>query len=259
VTGARSKSLRVFALAALMLPSLGSSGSIERQVVEVRRTLERGSDAYTQGLLWYRQKLYESTGQYGQSRLRRIDAASGLVEKETTLSAMFFGEGLARVEERLIQLTWRSGVALVYDLESLDEVARFSYEGQGWGLCYDGRRLVMSDGSDRLTFRDPDSFEATRSVGVTLDSQPLYRLNELECVEGWIYANVYQSETIVRIDPSTGAVLTTVDASGLLSPQELDGVDVLNGIAYDPDDQTFFLTGKYWPKLFEVRFVAKDR
>lgn len=233
-----------------------SEGGVERLEVRVHRSLPHDRDAYTQGLVWYQGKIYESTGQYGESNLRRIDPSTGVVETERPLSSLHFGEGLARIDGRLVQLTWRAGVGLVYDLESFEELERFSYEGEGWGLCYDGRRLVASDGSDQLTFRDPDSFQILRTLGVTLESRPVYRLNELECVEGWIYANVYQTDTIIRIDPETGVVTTVVDASGLLSEQESVGTDVLNGIAYDEDNEVFLLTGKNWPKLFAVTFVS---
>ncbi len=228
---------------------------VGRQVVRVQAVHPRASDSYTQGLLWYQDKLYESTGQFGESKLRRLDPKTGNVEAEVSLGPMHFGEGLARVENRLFQLTWRSGIVFVYDLDSLEELERFSFEGEGWGLCFDGRRLVMSDGSDELTWRDPRSFEVLGRLSVTLDSRPVYRLNELECVEGWIYANVYQTESIVRIEPKSGAVAAVIDASGLLAEDERAGVDVLNGIAFDPTREVFYLTGKYWPRLFEVTFV----
>jgi glutaminyl-peptide cyclotransferase len=228
---------------------------VGRQVVRVQAVHPRAPDAYTQGLLWYQDKLYESTGQFGESKLRRLDPRTGNVEAEVSLGPMQFGEGLARVENRLYQLTWRSGIVFVYDLDSLEELDRFSFEGEGWGLCFDGRRLVMSDGSDELTWRDPLSFEVLGRLNVTLDSQPVDRLNELECVEGWIYANVYHTESIVRIDPESGAVDAVIDASGLLAEDERAGADVLNGIAFDPTREVFYLTGKYWPRLFEVTFV----
>lgn len=239
----------------LVHPSCAGEVPVERQTVEVRRIIERERDAYTQGLVWHQGKLFESTGQYGESMLRRLDAESGRVEARHALSPLLFGEGLAGVGDRLIQLTWRSGVAIVYEVDGFDEVERFSYEGEGWGLCFDGRRLVMSDGSDRLTFRDPATFAVVGEVRVTLEGRPLARINELECVEGWVYANVYRTEQIVRIEPETGAVRSVIDASGLLSATEREGVDVLNGIAFDAESETYYLTGKYWPKIFAVRFV----
>ena len=172
----------------------------------------------------------------------------------TSLAMARFRSSLAAIDERLVQLTWREGVAIVWDRESLSETGRFAYRGEGWGLCHDGRRLYQSDGSDRLTVRDPRTFAALRSFGVTLEGQPVGRLNELECAEGWIYANLLGSDMILRIEPTSGRVGAVIDASGLLTPQERQQTDVLNGIAYDPDTATFLLTGKLWPKMFEVRF-----
>ena len=241
----------------------GSSGSNgvaspepERLAVEVVAEFPHDRSAYTQGLLWYGDRLYESTGQYGESSVRRVDPATGKVEAAVPLSPEFFGEGLARMGERLIQLTWRAGVTFVRDGETLEELDRLRYDGEGWGLCYDGRQLVMSDGTSVLTFRDPEDFDVLRRLEVTLQDRPIGRLNELECAEGWVYANVYTTDFIVRIDPESGRVAALIDASGLLRPDEAVGVDVLNGIAYDPERQAFYLTGKLWPKLFEVRFVT---
>jgi glutaminyl-peptide cyclotransferase len=170
-----------------------------------------------------------------------------------------FGEGLARVENRLIQLTYRNGLAHVYDLASFEALQTHQYQGEGWGLCHDGKRLIMTDGSDRLTFRDPSSFEVIGSVPVQEDGAPQFNLNELECVGGEVYANVWQTDRILRIDPETGTVLTEIDASGLLSREEAARADVLNGIAYDAGTGRFLLTGKLWPKLFEVEIPIDDR
>ena len=223
--------------------------------VEVLRELHHDTSAYTQGLLWWDGSLYESTGRYGESRLRRLDPATGAVEQQVAVPPSFFGEGLARAGDRLIMLTWMAERALVYDLRSFEAVRTFRYRGEGWGLCHDGDRLVMSNGSDTLTFRDPESFEPLGEVRVTLRGRPRDQLNELECVEGAVYANVWQEDFIVRIDPASGRVTHQVDAAGLLTRDEARGVDVLNGIAWQPDDGTFYITGKWWPKMFEVRFV----
>jgi glutaminyl-peptide cyclotransferase len=187
--------------------------------------------------------------------LRRVDRASGEVLQEVKLDQRHFGEGLALVEERLIQLTWRAGIAFVYDLDSFEVVDRYTYEGEGWGLCYDGKRLVMSDGTSRLKLRDAESFEVVGSLDVTFKGTAVRGLNELECAEGWIFANVYTTNDIVRIDPVSGEVTALIRASGLLSRDEARQADVLNGIAYDPVEGRFLLTGKLWPKLFEVRFL----
>ncbi len=228
---------------------------VRSQRVEVLRTLPHDTTAYTQGLLWWDGALYESTGQVGRSELRRIDPATGRAVQRVEISRAYFGEGLARVGDRLIMLTWQAQRALVHDLASFDQLATFRYQGEGWGLCHDGTRLIMSDGTDVLTFRDPESFDATGQVRVTLRGRPLMQLNELECVRGEVFANVWQDDYLVRIDPSSGRVTHQIDAAGLLTRSESLGVDVLNGIAYDPDADTFYITGKWWPKMFEVRFV----
>ena len=225
--------------------------------VEVLRALSHERDAYTQGLLWWNGQLFESTGREGESTLRRIDPETGAVVQRVDIPAQYFGEGLARVDERFIMLTWRGERAFVFDRDSFAELDTYRYRGEGWGLCYDGDRLVMSDGSDLLTFRDPATFEPTGERRVQMDGRPLSRLNELECVGDAVYANVWEEDYIVRIDPDTGQVTEHIDAAGLLSGDDLVGAEVLNGIAYDPEADTFYITGKWWPKMFEVRFVEK--
>ena len=223
--------------------------------VDVVRELPHDTSAYTQGLLWWEGSLYESTGRYGESTLRKLDPATGAVAQRVPVPPAFFGEGLARIGGRLIMLTWMAERAIVYDLRSFETVRTFRYRGEGWGLCHDGDRLVMSNGSDTLTLRDADTFEPTGAVRVTLRGRPQGQLNELECVDGAVYANVWQEDYIVRIDPASGRVTHQIDAAGLLTPREARGVDVLNGIAYEPEAGTFYITGKWWPKMFEVRFV----
>ena len=225
--------------------------------VDVIRELPHDTTAYTQGLLWREGWLYESTGQYGDSRLRRIDPETGEVVQQVYTSPAFFGEGLAAVDDQLVMLTWKAERAVVYDTDSFEEVGRFRYSGEGWGLCHDDdrRRLVMSNGSDVLTFRDPTTFESRDTIRVTLRGRPLRQLNELACVGDVVYANVYQEEYLVVIDPVSGRVTHQIDAAGLLTSDEARGVDVLNGIAYDPTAESFYITGKDWPKMFEVWFV----
>ena len=166
-----------------------------------------------------------------------------------------YGEGLAFVDDRLVQLTWKDGVALVWDAATLTQTGSFRYAGEGWGLCHDGIRLVMSDGSSTLTFRDAATFEVQGTVRVTVQGQPLVRLNELECVDGSVWANVWETPWIVRIDAATGQVTGALDTTGMIDPDPLvaDPGAVLNGIAYDPVRDTFLLTGKRWPSMFEVR------
>lgn len=231
--------------------------AVQRLGVRVVRELPHDRRAFTQGLLWHDGRLYESTGLHGRSTLRRIDPADGRIELSVELPEELFGEGLARVGDRLVQLTWRRGEARFYDVDTLELVGRARYPGEGWGLCFDGRELVMSDGSARLVWRDAESLAERDRIVVTLRGQPVAGLNELECAEGWIYANVWQSDRILRVDPTSGEVVAVVDAAALrrsiTEPLEADAV--LNGIAYRSDTATFYLTGKLWPTVFEVVFV----
>ena len=220
---------------------------------QIVRSFPHDREAYTQGLLLHDGRFYESTGLVGRSTLRRVIPATGAVEWRFTLAGNLFGEGLALVGSRFIQLTWQNNVAMIYDLD-FNRLGTYDYQGEGWGLCNDGTKLVMSDGSSTLFFRDLQTFALLGQVPVTRDGTPVSRLNELECVGKLVYANVYQTDTIVRIDSASGQVLTTIDASGLLTAAEAAGTDVLNGIAFDDSTAHFFLTGKLWPKVFEVRF-----
>jgi len=223
--------------------------------IKVLRSYPHDRDAFTQGLIWRDGLLYESTGLVGRSSLRKVDLASGAVKQQVAVAPPYFAEGLADVGNRLFQLTWQHGRVFVYDKNTLNRVGELAYQGEGWGLCHDGRALVMSNGGDALTVRDPKTFTVTRTIQVTENGRPLARLNELECVGGDVYANVWTTDTIVRIDMKTGHVTAKIDADGLLSPAERIGADVLNGIAYDPADRTFLITGKLWPRLFRVTFV----
>jgi glutaminyl-peptide cyclotransferase len=228
-----------------------------RLAPEVLSTRPHDSRAFTQGLLLHEAMLYESTGLYGESTLREVDPWTGEVYRRVDLPSSLFGEGLALVDDRLIQLTWTDGVAITYDLATFEKRTEVRYPGEGWGLCYDGEKLVMSDGSDQLFFRDPETFRLRGQVAVLREGRPLPRLNELECVGDSVYANIWQTDEIVRIDPRSGQVLAVIDASGLMPPAErrAHAADVLNGIAYDAASETFLLTGKLWPTIFEVRFV----
>ena len=218
------------------------------------------SSAFTQGLLWHDGYLYESTGLWGQSSLRRVDIVTGLPQTAIALDESYFAEGLERVGDRLIQLTWQAGLAFVYDFDSFELIDTLEYEGEGWGLCYDGRYLFMSDSTSRLSIREPNSFELIFRGAVTLEGQviPPQLLNELECVGEHIYANAWNTDYIFRIDKFTGVISAVIDASGLLTAAERDALasgSVLNGIAWNPETETFYITGKNWPKLFEVVFT----
>jgi glutamine cyclotransferase len=223
--------------------------------VQVLATLHHDPTMYTEGLEIHDGVLYEGSGLVGQSRVRATALSGTRLLRETTLPAPLFGEGLTVTDAGLWQLTWTNGVAIERDPTTLGQRRVVTYRGEGWGLCYDGHRLVMSDGSDRLTFRDPVTFAAVGQVQVHLDGEPVRALNELECTGGAVWANVFQTDRIVRINPTTGVVTGVVDASGLFSPQA-DG-DVLNGIAAIPGTDQFLVTGKRWPSLFRVRFVSQ--
>ncbi|MFF8835697.1 glutaminyl-peptide cyclotransferase [Streptomyces sp. NPDC015130] len=228
---------------------------------ETRKALPHDPRAFTQGLEFRGATLYESTGRVGHSSVR-AGPPGRPPARYVALPAPLFGEGITLTGSKLWQLTWRNGVAVERDPTTLEERRRVGYEGEGWGLCHQHHagqeRLVMSDGTDRLTFRDPDTFEATGGIDVRQDGSPATRLNELECTpDGSVYANVYPTNTILRIDPDTGAVTANIDAAGLLTASERRGAKQLNGIAAVPGTDRFLLTGKLWPRMFEVVFVTR--
>lgn len=248
------------ALVSVIAPLSAEQGTMkgapaERLRVQVVRSYPHDRTAFTQGLLLDGGKLFESTGLVGRSSLREVEVATGRVIRKVDVPAPIFAEGLALVGNSLIQLTWQSGRALLYNKNTFARVGELAYKGEGWGLCTLGDELVMSDGSATLTFRRPKDFSIVRTVNVTMDGARLDQLNELECVGDDVYANVWMRDMIVRIDPKSGRVTARIDAPNLLSPLERQGVDVLNGIAYDSRDQTFLITGKLWPKLFRVKFT----
>jgi glutamine cyclotransferase len=219
----------------------------------ITRKIPHDPRAYTQGLLYHDDSLYESTGLYGESTLRRLNPADGSILRLRPLPTEVFGEGLALFDERLIQLTWRAGRAFVYDLNDFDPRGEFGYDSEGWGLTHDGQLLVMSDGSARLYFRDPHGFRLLRTVTVTENGHPVERLNELEFINGEIWANIYLTSDIVRIDPTSGAVRERLDFSDLPPPSDRHGnEDVLNGIAYDHRGDRLFLTGKRYAYIYEI-------
>ena len=226
---------------------------------EVVRSFPHDTGAFTQGLAIMGDTLYESTGNYGQSTLRQVALQTGAVERIRRLSATIFGEGLALYDGKIIQLTWKSGVGFIYDMETFELLRSVSYPGEGWGITYDGARFIMSDGSSILYFRDKVTFEETGRVVVRDEDGPVHFLNELEYVKGEIYANIWQEDRIARIDPETGGVTGWIDLEGLLESggQDVRGgtVDVLNGIAFDASGDRLFVTGKWWPRLFQIRLI----
>lgn len=222
---------------------------------QVINTYPHDDEAFTQGLLFSDGELFESTGQYGESSLRRVALETGQVLQSVDLDAGFFAEGLAMWEDRLLQLTWQENTCFVWDAETFAPGGSFSYTGEGWGLTHDGRELIMSNGSTVLTFRDPDTFAEVYSVEVVDDGTPVSLLNELEWIRGEVFANQFLTDRIARIDPDTGEVIAWIDLTGLLDPAP-PGAEVLNGIAWDDDGERLFLTGKYWPSLFVIELVG---
>lgn len=222
----------------------------------VVNTYPHDPQAFTQGLIYVDGVLYEGTGLYGQSSLRRVDLETGSVLQRYDLPAQFFGEGITLAGDRIIQLTWQSNVGFVYDKDSFELLGEFQYPTEGWGITHDGARLIMSDGTANLYFRDPETFAEIGRVTVQDDSGPVVRLNELEYIDGEVYANIWQTDRIARIDPQTGRVTAWIDLTGLLSAEDRqEPVDVLNGIAYDAANDRLFVTGKLWPKLFEIELI----
>jgi len=208
--------------------------------------------AFTQGLEYHDGFFYEGTGLIGRSSIRKVKVETGEVVQRRDVPSQYFGEGITVWKSSLIELTWQSRVAFVYDRTTFAPTRTFTYAGEGWGLTNDGHSLIMSDGSAALRFLDPDTFAERRRVTVT-DGVPIPALNELEWVRGELFANVWQTNLVARIAPATGRVLGWIDLTGLLSPAESAGVDVLNGIAYDAAGDRLFVTGKLWPKVFEIK------
>ncbi|MFF9808907.1 glutaminyl-peptide cyclotransferase [Streptomyces coeruleorubidus] len=235
-----------------------AAGPVEQLGVRVLDVLPHDPKAYTQGLEMAGRTLYEGTGRAGESSIRRGPPGRRPTVR-VDLPAPLFGEGITVLGPTLWQLTWRDHIAIERDAATLAELRRLPYPAEGWGVCHQpGRgRLVTSDGSARLTFRNPRTLAATGELLVTLRGRPVPKLNELECVGDRVYANVWPSDRIVRVDTGTGAVTAQIDASGLLPPEEQQPAEVLNGIAAIPGTDEFLLTGKWWPKMFRVAFVAR--
>jgi glutaminyl-peptide cyclotransferase len=224
---------------------------------EVVAAYPHDASAFTQGLAIHAGELYEGTGQYGASTVRRVDLESGRTEKQRALNPRYFGEGIAILDGLLYQLTWQNGVVVVYDVETFEVKRTMQYDGEGWGLTHDGRELIMSDGSATIRFRNPQTFAVTREIEVRSAGAPLPRLNELEYVDGEIWANIWYDDRIARISPKDGAVLGFIDLATLY-PQSARGSEaVLNGIAYDAAAKRLFVTGKNWPQLYEIRVVRR--
>lgn len=225
---------------------------------EVVHSWPHDCKAFTQGLVFHQNLFVESTGQYGESSLRRVEPTTGKVLKKIKVPSEYFAEGIAIFQGKIFQLTWESHKGFIYDVENFERLGEFTYDGEGWGLTTDGHSLIMSDGTNRLRFLDPVSFRVERKISVYNNGQPLTQLNELEYIKGEIYANIWHSDRIVRIDPASGNINGWIDLAGLLSSRgECQQAEVLNGIAYDEAGDRLFVTGKLWPKVFEIRLKRK--
>ena len=226
---------------------------------QVVRSYPHDPEAFTQGLVYHNGALFEGTGLNGRSSIRKVKLETGEVLQIQKLENQYFGEGIAVWGDSVIQLTWQSEVGFVYDLATFQRKRSFTYRGEGWGLTHDGSRLIMSDGQPDGTLRliDPATLKETGRIKVRDQGKPVALLNELEVVKGEILANVWGTQRIARIAPATGQVTGWIDLTGLLTPREAAATDVLNGIAYDAAGDRLFVTGKLWPKLFEIRIVAR--
>lgn len=227
---------------------------------EVVHSWPHDAKAFTQGLVFQDGKLLESTGQEGRSSLRRVEVETGKVLQKIDVPSPYFAEGITLLKGKIYQLTWQHQLGFVYDAWTFEKIGQFNYQGEGWGLTNDGQSLILSDGSNRVRFLDPDNFQVRKTIAVADRSGPVIEINELEYVHGEIYANIWHADRIARIDPQTGSVVGWINLAGLLSPGEVqDEEAVLNGIAYDEASGRLFVTGKLWPKLFEIRVVLTSR
>jgi glutamine cyclotransferase len=250
------------AVGPLWLPSpaldVAAQGYAPIDTIRVVKVYPHDAEAYTQGLIYRDGFLFESTGLHGRSTLRKVELETGRVVRQHKVDAAYFAEGLTDWEDQLVQLTWRSNVAFIYDLASLVVRRTFRYSGEGWGLTRDQEGLILSDGSDQLRFLDPHAFRETRRVSVTDGGVPVRDLNELEYIRGEVYANVWHSDRIARISPRSGRVIRWIDLRGLMSTRyRLDPEAILNGIAYDAAANRLFVTGKLWPSLFQIEIVSQ--
>jgi glutamine cyclotransferase len=242
-----------------MTPPPEDTQEIPVSTFRVINTFPHDPKAFTQGLVFENGVLYEGTGLNGQSTIRRVNLETGVVEQIHQLSPILFGEGIALYNNKIYQLTWKARTGFIYDKDSFQELRSFSYPTEGWGITHDGNRFIMSDGTATLYFRDPITLDEIGRVTVLDNGEAVTNLNELEYVNGEVYANVWLTDQIARINPVNGQVIGWIDLTGLLDPNTVTGaVDVLNGIAYDPDQNRLFVTGKLWPSIFEIELVEEN-
>lgn len=235
----------------------GPQGRAEVYGYQVVRSYPHDHAAFTQGLIVRDGVFYEGTGMNGQSGIRKVKIDTGEVLQAKKLDEQYFGEGITEFKGSIYELTWQHGIGFVYDLKSFERTRTWNYQGEGWGLTHDGRNLIMSDGTAQLRLLDPATLKELSRLTVRDGGSPVQKLNELEYVKGEILANVWQTERIARIDPKTGNVTGWIDLAGLLTPAERASADVLNGIAYDAATDRLFVTGKWWPRIFEIKIVKR--
>ena len=239
-----------------------SQAGVPEYTFEVVHSYPHDRTAFTEGLFYLDGFLYESTGIEGASSVRKVRLETGEVVQRHDLPSAYFGEGIIQWKDRLIQLTYKTEVGFVYNLSTFETERRFEYPGEGWAMTQDGKNIFMSDGTAQIRIWDPETLQELRRITVTDQGQPVPNVNELEWVKGQIYANIWETDRIARIDPATGRVVGWIDLAGLLNPNERiagpEGTDVLNGIAYDAQGNRLFVTGKRWPKLFEIRLVRRS-
>ncbi|MQY79357.1 MAG: glutaminyl-peptide cyclotransferase [Bacteroidetes bacterium] len=235
-----------------------NSNVIPVYTYKVVNTYPHDRSAFTEGLVFEDGVLYEGTGLHGHSTLRRVKLETGEILQICELPPQYFGEGVTIYGNKIIQLTWQSHIGFVYNKYSFKLLKKFNYPNEGWGITHDGKHLIMSDGTSTLHFLDPETFEEINQIEVSANNTPVTGINELEYIQGEIYANIWQTERIARIDPLTGQVVGWIDLKGILSPEDhSETVDVLNGIAYDAKNDRLFVTGKFWPKLFEIELIGQ--
>ena len=236
----------------------GSKQSVPVYGYEVVHVFPHDRDAFTQGLIFHEGNWIESTGEVGRSSLRRVEIDSGKVLQQVDVAPPYFAEGITLLKGKIFQLTWQHQVGFVYDGLTFEKSGEFKYSGEGWGLTNDGQSLILSDGTNKIRFIDPDNFQVTKTIAVLDGHTAIAEINELEYVKGEIYANIWHADRIARIDPNSGKVVGWINLAGLLAPGEVqDEEAVLNGIAYDEASGRLFVTGKLWPKIFEIRLKQK--
>lgn len=243
----------ILVLTAAAAPNLQAE-EIKKLDYQILESYEHDSQAFTQGLEIYKSHLYEGTGLYGRSSLRKVELESGQILKKINLDKKYFGEGITILDDKIYQLSWEENTAFVYDLD-FNLIKSFNYQGEGWGLANDNQHLIMSNGSEYIFFRDPETFELIKKIEVKNGDQKIKNINELEYHAGFIYANIWQTDYIIKINAKTEKVAAYLDLKGILKTNYKGKIDVLNGIAYDPENNNFLITGKLWPKIYRIKIA----